>query len=377
MSAASPRRHGSRSPTAMPTWPAIDAFGREISAELAADDVRLTIGGEPTFVASEDPDAAEWNTAATGPTKRRLCGRADRALARAFRAAGAAALRPGQVVSGRAACRAGPCPCIGAATVSRCGRTRGRWRTRPAITRRGPSRRKRSSPASRARLELAADAVLPAYEDPWHFLAQERKLPENLDAASNRLDDPLARARLARVFERGLDQPAGFVLPLQRWNAKDGSRRWASETWNTRAGRLFLVPGDSPVGFRLPLPLVALSRAARVSLHRARRSVRGARGAAPSRPVSASPSCAARKTANAAQQVVEPARARAAIVLRAPHSRPSRATASSACSCRPSPSSRTTSIWSRQSRTRARSSRCPYGSKATSRRRTRASTSSR
>ena len=40
--------------------------------ELVADDVRLTMGGEPTFVSIDDPDGAEWNTAAMGPDKRRL-----------------------------------------------------------------------------------------------------------------------------------------------------------------------------------------------------------------------------------------------------------------------------------------------------------------
>ncbi|HLF12818.1 MAG TPA: transglutaminase family protein, partial [Gammaproteobacteria bacterium] len=105
--------------------------------------------------------------------------------------------------------------------------------------------------------ELPAEHVVPVFEDPWHFIGQERKLPENLDPASNRLEDPMARARLARVFEKGLGKPAGFVLPLQRWNAKDGSRRWISERWTTRAGSLFLVPGDSPLGFRLSLPSLA------------------------------------------------------------------------------------------------------------------------
>ncbi len=113
------------------------------------------------------------------------------------------------------------------------------------------------------RLEVDAGAVAGAYEDPWHFIGQERRLPENLDPATNKLDDPMARARLARVFERGLGKPTGYVLPVQPWNAKAAAdpRRWVSAPWTTRAGKLFLMPGDSPLGFRLPLPSLAVHRA--------------------------------------------------------------------------------------------------------------------
>src|SRR6185312_10387129 len=105
------------------------------------------------------------------------------------------------------------------------------------------------------RLELDTDAVTAAYEDPWYFLGQERRLPLNVEAATNNLDDPMTRARLARVFERGLGRPVGYVLPVQRWNAQAHDvRRWNTAHWSTRTGKLFLMPGDSPLGFRLPLP---------------------------------------------------------------------------------------------------------------------------
>src|SRR5262249_4032989 len=57
---------------------------------------------------------------------------------------------------------------------------------------------------------------------------------------------------LARVFDRGLGSPAGFVLPLQRWQSRAGGG-WMSERWALRRERLVLSPGDSPLGVRLPL----------------------------------------------------------------------------------------------------------------------------
>src|SRR5919108_288005 len=65
------------SPTCMPgprsiceaQWAAIVAVGDEVDARLAEGDVRLTMGGEPTFVGIDEPDAPEWNTAAEGEAK--------------------------------------------------------------------------------------------------------------------------------------------------------------------------------------------------------------------------------------------------------------------------------------------------------------------
>jgi uncharacterized protein (DUF2126 family)/transglutaminase-like putative cysteine protease len=234
-------------------WQAIDAFGRNVDAELKANDVRLTIGGEPTFVSVDDPDSAEWNTAATGPTKRKLAANLIERLKARFAPNGLLHFGQGKWYPGEQLPR-------WAFSLYWRRDNKPLWSEHDRIAGETQDNAPTVPQAQQLlegvaqRLEVGAETIAEVYEDPWHFLPQERKLPENLDPATNKLGDPMARDRLARVFERGLDKPAGYVLPLQRWNAKDGSRRWYSEPWTTRSKKLFLVPGDSPVGFRLPLP---------------------------------------------------------------------------------------------------------------------------
>jgi uncharacterized protein (DUF2126 family) len=101
-------------------------------------------------------------------------------------------------------------------------------------------------------LSLDPDYLIRAYEDPLAYLLKERRLPINVDPEDNKLDDPEERERLRRVFERGLGNPAGFVLPLQRGYGKNGPE-WQTSLWMLRGQHLFLIPGDSAIGFRLPL----------------------------------------------------------------------------------------------------------------------------
>ena len=102
-------------------------------------------------------------------------------------------------------------------------------------------------------LGIEADMVTPAFEDPAEWILKEADLPANVTPQNSKLKDPEERHRIAKVFDRGLTTPSGYILPVQRWQSKAGGARWRSERWKLRRGFLYLVPGDSPVGFRLPL----------------------------------------------------------------------------------------------------------------------------
>lgn len=245
-------------PFAEDDWQRLLALGDRVDADLNAHDVRLTMGGEPTFVSIDDREGEEWNTAAVGPMKRGLADTLIHRLKAAFAPGGFLHDGQGKWYPGESLPRW---------TYSLYWRRDGLpiWRNPALIARDTDSSTLGAAPQAAAaaqavaegiagRLGLASDYVLPAYEDPAHWLLQEAELPVNVDPADSRLDDPEARARLARVFERGLTTPSGYVLPIQRWNAVASGAAWVSEAWRLRRGRLFLVPGDSPVGFRLPLP---------------------------------------------------------------------------------------------------------------------------
>jgi uncharacterized protein (DUF2126 family)/transglutaminase-like putative cysteine protease len=230
-------------------WQAIEALGLAVDERLARNEVRLTMGGEPTFVSVDDMEGEEWNTAALGPAKRERAEDLILRLRDRFAPGGLLHFGQGKWYPGE------PLPRW---ALSLLWRTDGVPLWREAGWMAAPADAPTTSLARRfalglaERLELDPSCVAPAYDDPWHYLAQERGLPENVDPLDSRLEDPVERERLARVFERGLGEPRGYVLPVQRWNARD-ERSWRTERWSLRRGHVFLMPGDSPAGFRLPL----------------------------------------------------------------------------------------------------------------------------
>jgi uncharacterized protein (DUF2126 family) len=231
-------------------WQDIEALGYRIDAELMANDVRLTMGGEPTFVSIDDMDGAEWTTAALGPTKRHLAADLLRRLKARFAPGGLLHYGQGKWYPGESLPRW---------TLACYWRRDGipLWADDALIADETVDYGHTATAAQRflvalaERLEVEPRFVLPAYEDVWHYLRQERQLPVNVDPLHSHLADPEERARLATAFERGLDQVVGYVLPLER--RRFSPARWVTGPWPLRQSRLFLLPGDSPVGLRLPL----------------------------------------------------------------------------------------------------------------------------
>jgi len=231
-------------------WAKLDALGEQVDADLKAHDVRLTMGGEPTFVSIDDMESPEWNGAAVGPTKRGLADELIRRLRARFAPGGLLHYGQGKWYPGESLPRW---------AFGLYWRKDGVavWKNSDLIARiENPKKAdiadaERFAEATAARLGLDPEYVLPAFEDPNYWQQRESALPMNVVPTNSRLPDPEENARMARVFERGLDTPSGFVLPVQRWNAE--VPRWRSERWQLRRGGLFLMPGDSPMGLRLPI----------------------------------------------------------------------------------------------------------------------------
>jgi uncharacterized protein (DUF2126 family)/transglutaminase-like putative cysteine protease len=230
-------------------WTAIEALGRAVDADLGSLDVRLTMGGEPTFVAIDDPDGEEWNTAALGPTKRRYAAELYHRLKRRYAPQGLAHFGQGKWYPGEQLPRW---------SLNCYWRRDGEpiWANPKLVADESTHYAVAETTAKRflerVATELGFDPkyVFAAFEDAFYYLWRERRLPVNVDPFDSRLEDALERARLVKVFEQGLGSVVGHVLPVAR--SADG-RRWQTGPWFLRSERCYLIPGDSPIGYRLPL----------------------------------------------------------------------------------------------------------------------------
>ncbi len=236
-------------------WQHIMALGKAVDREFEQRDVRLTMGGEPTFVSVDDMESEQWNTGALGEQKLSLAKTLLLRLRDHFAPKGLLHYGQGKWYPGEEV----PRWALGVFW-----RKDGEplWNNPQLLARVDRDYGYDVNMAARFGRHLCDLLALPrsccqaAFEDGLYYLMQEQNLPKNLDILAQKLTGTLDRRRLARLIERSFGVPSGVVIPLQRstgWPVAEDQKSWRSSLWPLRRERITLIPGDSPMGLRLPL----------------------------------------------------------------------------------------------------------------------------
>jgi len=233
-------------------WSKVERLAKKIDKQLLDDDVRLTMGGEPTFVSIDNMDGAQWNTAALGDDKRKLADELFWRLKKHYASGGLMHIGQGKWYPGE------PLPRW---ALSLIWRKDGQplWQNDQWLAgessegKQTVEQGKTFAEALAQQLGINPKLVVPGFEDVGYYLWKEGQLPENLDPDNNKLNDPLERQRFRSLFDGKLTTAVGYALPL-KWHAiNDEQGHWASSHWPFRTKHMLLVAGDSPMGLRLPL----------------------------------------------------------------------------------------------------------------------------
>tara|TARA_R110000824_G_scaffold279180_1_gene467396 strand:+ start:35278 stop:38427 length:3150 start_codon:yes stop_codon:yes gene_type:complete len=236
-------------------WQAIDQLGRKVDVKLQEQKLNLTMGGEPTFVSIDDMEGAEWNSKALGKDKLRLASDLLMSLKEHFAGNGFIHHGQGKWYPGEELprwalgifWRTDNKPLWHDASLLDDSRTNAK------------SKGKLSKTSSQKFMTLLTEKLgldkrfaLPTYEDADFYLKREGQLPKNVSVADSKLSNKQDRQRLRKVFDQGLKHKVGYVLPL-KWDGDEKKGSWASSRWEFSRSRVFLIPGDSAMGYRLPL----------------------------------------------------------------------------------------------------------------------------
>lgn len=228
-------------------WDAIYALGFEVDKALEEGDVRLSMGGEPTFVSIDDMEGDEWNTKADGEHKRALADTLARKLLSSFTQRGMLHYAQGKWYPGE------PLPRWQTSIIWRKD-GKAIWNNPELLADMNAKYSYTNEDAKRflAKLSLTLGIsdqnIVEAYEDPLYYIVKESELPIDIDPMKSDLSDSLERRTIAKVLLQGLNKPIGYVLPLNF-----DEKTWVTSTWKLRRGAVYLSAGNSPLGLRLPL----------------------------------------------------------------------------------------------------------------------------
>lgn len=230
-------------------WRAIDALGTKVDAELTKRDIRLTMGGEPTFVSLDDRESNAWHYDALGGDKKKLGKDVSRRLRARFASGSVHMFTQGKWYPGEILPR-WAMPCFW--------RPDGEpvWREPKLLAdpdeplKHDENTAKRFLTALARRLGVPKTYILPVREDTPYYLWKERKLPLQNEMMDADVFEKTERERLQTLMENDLNAPAGYVLPLHFSHRRE---RWISNRWKFKSKHLIALTGDSPIGLRLPL----------------------------------------------------------------------------------------------------------------------------
>jgi len=228
-------------------WKAIYDLGFKVDEKLEAGDVRLTMGGEPTFISIDDMESEQWNTAADGEQKRELAGDLSKRLLKRFGKGGMLHHTQGKWYPGE------PLPRWEIGLYWRKDKNP-IWNDKKwlaGFTEKTSVDKKQASNFLKiltSYLGCSKQNIAPVYEDTFYFLWEQGNLPLDVDPSNMDLKETSVKSKIDEVLNQNSEEPVGYVLPLAHYENK-----WLSNVWEVRRKKIFLVPGNSPIGFRLPL----------------------------------------------------------------------------------------------------------------------------
>lgn len=230
-------------------WKRIDSLGDKVDEKLKELNLPLTMGGEPTFVGMDHPDAPEWNIDADGKEKRQLAQKLLLKLKDAFSKGGCLQYAQGKWYPGEQLPR-WKYTCFWRKDEQPVWKDTKWLAPMDQSTGADIKAAKRFAEGLVENLNIHSDFIQPGYEDVFYYLWKKDQLPDNVDPLKVAKKDSSERRTLAKVLEQGLEDPVGFTIPLG-WDPDEN--RWYSSKWTFRRDQMFLIPGDSPMGLRLPL----------------------------------------------------------------------------------------------------------------------------